>query len=475
MDSTVSPRAPRSDHAAAVGEHRYRALVERSLQGVVMVDRDGRLLYFSPSTALLLGRAMDELLGRPGFDFVHPDDRPEFLRLHYECVQSPGASFSIITRVLRPDGTCRWILVEVRNLLDDPDLGAMVATFRDITEAHEAEDQRRAALETRARAVEQTADSILITDERGSIQYANPAFEQMTGYTRDELVGRNPRLLASGLTSPQLYQRLWGQILTGHAFRAVIVNRHKDGHLYHEDQTISPICGAGGVITHFVSTGRDISARQRTDEALRRLNAQLERETSRIAGIVHDEAGQFLSSAHMLLESLSRDVDPALRGRLQEVQRTLDQVEEQLRRVSREMHPRIVEDLGLLDAIRFRADAFTRRTGIAVTVEVAWADTPRPLAVDTLLYRFVQEGLTNIARHARATCVWVSLSSGEKRAQCSVRDNGIGFDVAAAAGRESGLGLRLIEDRLAAAGGTLTIVSASGSGADLRATVPLGT
>ena len=162
---------------------------------------------------------------------------------------------------------------------------------------------------------------------------------------------------------------------------------------------------------------------------------------------ITNEAGQFLSAAHLVLAKLANDADPALLDELQKVRRNLDEVEGQLRGVSREMHPRIVEDLGLPEAIQFLTGSLARRTRIEITVESSLADTPRPRAVDTLLYRFVQEGLTNVARHAQATRVVIALGGDEASVRCSVRDNGIGCDAAAGDGRGFGLGLRIMEDR----------------------------
>jgi signal transduction histidine kinase len=271
----------------------------------------------------------------------------------------------------------------------------------------------------------------------------------------------------------RFYETLWGTILQGHVYHVIVTNKTKDGRLYDEDQTITPVRDQTGAIAHFVSTGRDITQRRRTQEALRRLNQQLEHEAARIAGVLHDEAGQFLTSAHLLLAEIGRDLDADCQERLKGVRRVLDQVEEQLRRVSHEIHPRVVEDLGLIEAVRFVAGTFSQRTEIPVTVHTS-ASGRYPGPIETVLYRLVQEGLTNMGRHARATSGSITLAAEREVISCSVRDDGRGFEAASlAAGGGTGLGLRLIQDRLEAVGGTLTIVSAPGQGTELKATVPL--
>jgi PAS domain S-box-containing protein len=479
-----SPPAPlqlqRHDELAREAR-RFRALVETGSDGVVLLDGAVKFTYASPSMTRLLGSPLDEIIGRQGLDFVHPEDREAIARQLADLVCTPRGFIAATFRAVAPSGMCRWIEAEASNLLDDPDVGALVAKYRDISDVRAArgalQDEvadRNQALGKLTQVIEQTADSVMVTDRNGVIEYVNPAFETMTGYTRQQAVGQTPRLLSSGLQTPRFYETLWTTILRGEVFRVIVTNKTKDGRLYDEDQTITPVRNENGVITHFVSTGRDITQRRRTQDALRRLNQQLEHEAARIAGVLHDEAGQFLTSAHLVLADIATQLEPSIRDRVRDVRRTLDQVEEQLRRLSHEIHPRVVEDLGLNEAIRFVAGAFTRRTEIPVTVH-STLDRRYSRTIETVLYRLVQEGLTNMSRHARPTAGWIALSQERETISCSVRDNGRGFNVATMLGSrgDCGLGLRLIQDRLEAVGGTLAIISAPGEGTELRATVPL--
>jgi len=117
-----------------------------------------------------------------------------------------------------------------------------------------------------ASAVEQTADTVVITDRQGRIQYVNPAFEQTTGYSRREALGRTPALLKSGQHDKQFYQDLWRQLLSGKPFRGTIVNRKKSGALYWAEQTITPMTDQRGQITHFVSVLKDVTEIRKKQE-----------------------------------------------------------------------------------------------------------------------------------------------------------------------------------------------------------------
>ncbi len=120
--------------------------------------------------------------------------------------------------------------------------------------------------------VEQTADLVVITDKGGVIEYVNPTYEKFTGYTKEEAIGKTPRILKSGKHDDKLYETLWKTILSGEVFRGVLINRRKNGELYYEEKTITPIRDTQGNITYFVSTGKDITERRRSEEELRTLN-----------------------------------------------------------------------------------------------------------------------------------------------------------------------------------------------------------
>jgi len=209
-----------------------------------------------------------------------------------------------------------------------------------------------------------------------------------------------------------------------------------------------------------------------SNAALRLLNERLEEEAKRIAHALHEEASQLLVSAHLALESVSSEFPPDVRHHLSKVRSLLDQISEQIRRLSHELRPTILDDLGLLPALRFLAEGVSARSRIPVTVTGELEARPAP-AVETAIYRAVQEALNNMTKHARATEAVVHVQQDNGRIVCSVRDDGAGFDQAAASGNGSGgIGLMGIRERLHPLRGTLQIHSAPGRGTDLIITLP---
>jgi len=449
-------------------------VIESAMEAIITIDEDRRVILFNRAAERIFRLPATEAIGRSVERFI-----PERFRAAHEtgvrlldragvagnpigvdgsafAVRADGEEFPIegtVSRVEVRGETLRTIIV------------------RDISDRLKTEDMLRKL----SLAVEKTTESVFITNRDGMIEYVNPAFERMTGYRREEAIGRTPSMLKSGEHDAAFYGEAWKTILSGQVFSGVFLNRKKTGETYYEDRSITPIRGDGHNITHFVAAGRDVTQRKRTEEALRRLNAQLEREAERIAHALHDDAGQFLTSAHIALANMAHELPPETQGRLREVRAHLDRIEEDLRRLSHELRPRILDDLGLDAALEFLADGVMKRAGIVVTTEVVLEER-LPLVVETTLYRLIQEALTNAAKHARPTRISVRVSREAQAIRCAVQDDGVGFDAAEVTARrgDPSLGLVGTRDRVEALGGTLAIASAPGKGTELLVLIPLG-
>jgi len=230
----------------------------------------------------------------------------------------------------------------------------------------------------------------------------------------------------------------------------------------------------GSRIVGVLGVARDITDRKRAEQALRHLNEALEQEVKRIAHALHDEAGQLLASVHIGLADVARDLPVPAAKRLDDVRGLLDKIEEQLRHLSHELRPTILDDLGLGPALEFLADGVSKRTGLSITVEGS-PGKRLPAATETALYRIVQEALTNVTKHAQATRVYIKFMRNRRFLRGVIRDDGVGFDMPAVLTRrgERGLGLTGIRERLHAVGGTLDITATPRGGTQLILTVPV--
>src|SRR5213595_875888 len=203
----------------------------------------------------------------------------------------------------------------------------------------------------------------------------------------------------------------------------------------------------------------------------RELNETLENEVKKIAHALHDEAGQLLASVHMAIADIADELPPRHRERLNEVKWLLGKIETELRNLSHELRPMVLDRLGLVPALQFLAENVGRRAGVAIAVSGELGARLAP-TVEITLYRIAQEALNNVIKHARASTAHVELRQTTERVSCTVRDDGVGFAADRLEGG-TGLGLVGIRERLGALGGSVHIASQPGGGTTLRAEIPL--
>jgi len=275
-------------------EQRFRLLMEHAQDGIAMCERteytthDGtkrfsrRLVFCNDRFVQMAGRSRDELLRCPDLtQFTRTTIKPgEQTQLRER--RDAGLPYSGVSSWIRPDGKenyFEWTSVPLR-------IGGKFYTLeidRDITQRRRSEEE----LLLKSSALEASANGIMIADRAGRILWANPAVSRMTGYDVAEVIGRNPRLLKSGQQPRRFYQELWDTILNGHIWRGELVNRRKDGSLYTEDLTITPVYGGSGQITHFIGVKQDITDRRRMEEQFRQTN-KLEAIGRLASGVAHD-------------------------------------------------------------------------------------------------------------------------------------------------------------------------------------------
>ena len=322
--------------------------------------------------------------------------------------------------------------------------------------------------------VENASDMVFSTDLEKNLTSINQAVEHLTGYLPEEALKLNfAQIIApehQAMMRDMLKRKLAGDETTTYQLEII----HKQGHrvplevstrLLHRD---GKVVGVQGI-------ARDIREHKRTEAALIQLNEALEEQAKRIAHELHDESGQLLASVHIALEGVARTMVSRDRKSIEGIKELLHQIESQLRRLSHELRPTILDDLGLPSAIEFLAQGVSERTHLPITVE---GDTEGrlPSPVEVALYRVVQEALNNIAKHASAKGASVSIWRDAKNIHCSVIDDGIGFEanVDKARNGSHGLGLVGMRERLAAVRGTIMIKTSPGQGTQIFATIPMG-
>ncbi|MFQ6013453.1 MAG: PAS domain S-box protein [Thermoplasmata archaeon] len=379
---------------------------------------------------------------------------------------------------------------------DPPNYRRVIMTLTDITERKKREEEIRKL----SNVVVQTADAVVITDTGGVTEYVNPAFTAITGYTQEEALGETPRILKSGRHDDAFYQELWGTILSGEAFRGLFTNKRKDGTLFYEEKTIMPLHDDAGVITHFVSTGKDVTARIEAAKVLASHAKELERSNAELEEFAyvasHDlkEPLRMISSFLLLLEEkykgrLGSDADEYIAFAVEGADRMQKQISDLLEysRVGRPSHDlETVSCEHVLDhAVANLGDAI-EETGAAVTHDAL----PTVLADQIQMIQLFQNLIGNAIkfRGPDPPRVHISAEKSEKEWRFAVRDNGLGIDPPHAeriftifqrlhardAYPGTGIGLAICRKIVERLGGRIWVDSRLGEGSTFYFTLPEG-
>jgi PAS domain S-box-containing protein len=378
-----------------------------------------------------------------------------------------------------------WLLGAVI-IADMLAIGAgIVVAAREVLVAEHRTEASEAQL---AAIVDSAMDAIISVDEAQRIVLFNRAAEQVFGVGRDEVLGTSlDRFLPARFRAAHrghiehfgrtgVTNRRMGDVTTLWALRA-------DGEEFPIEASISQ-SGASGK-RHYTVILRDITRRKQFEDALkasqrelRELSARVlearEEEKAHIARELHDELGQLLTALKMDLGWLRERLpaDPELAARAAEMGALLDRTVGSTRRISADLRPLMLDDLGLADAAAWLVEDFAKRSGVACRIDVSEDVQGVSKAVATAVYRAVQESLTNIARHSGAKNAWVVLGATDGVVHVEIEDDGRGIaseDLA----KSRSLGLKGMRERIAFLGGSLDIGRAPRGGTRLKLTVPL--
>lgn len=253
-------------------EERFQSLLQFASDLLVVLSPEARILFVSPSVTHLLGYSAEEVLGRSVFEFVHPEDSDLLQAAWRDTVADPNDTTQHEFRMRHKGGSWRILQTVGSRIMPDASMGGIIVNARDVTEKRASDHMLRLL----SSALQAAANGVLITDRSGTILWVNAAFSALTGYSAAEVVGQNPRVLKSGSHPLSFYEQLWQTILAGRVWRGELVNRRKDGTLYNEEMTITPVPDAQNRVTHFVAIKQDITKRKQTEERIREQAVLLE-------------------------------------------------------------------------------------------------------------------------------------------------------------------------------------------------------
>jgi PAS domain S-box-containing protein len=468
----------KAEEALRESEERYRDLVETSRELICTHDLNGLVLSANPATAVALGYELDEYVGKKTIrDILLPEVRHQFGEYMAKLLKD-GATSGLMLVKTKAGETRMW---EYYNSLRTEGVTEPVVRgiARDVTEGHRARKALRQSEERYRELFENSRDAIYLHDMSGRYLSVNSAAEELSGYSRDEILGKNFTDFVSAEFIPEIRENFVKKLGTEGATMYEVEIIKKGGKrvpvevssrmLYKEDVAVA-----------VQGTIRDISERKNTQAIMREYSRRLveaqEMERKKIARELHDEIGQILTAVRISLQSLQRTCQIADSRRIDDNIVVIDEALDRVRELSLELRPALLDDLGLAVALRWYLKRYCERTNIKGEVDSNFDDDMRlPRKLETACFRISQEALTNVARHAEASQVRISLDRTEREFRLSISDDGKGFDAAAvlASASADSFGLHGIEERALGVGGRMEIQSRPGHGTQITAHFPL--
>ncbi len=474
-----------ADQALRDSEKRYRDLVENISEVYFVCDDQGSVVYASPNLFSATGFRQEEIIGKPFLRLVASEDRPRVLAFYRARTEDGTLDTACEFRGKRKDGRVTWVEQSTRIIRDEQGrVKEYRNVVRDVTERIRARDEL-ASRERRFRAlIEESSDVVCLVNGDGVITYVSPSAVKMLGYQPEELIGRNAFDLVHE-ADKDLIRNLLDLLLRepSRSVSAEFRRRAKNGTWRWTEGVGKNLLGdpsVGAIVVNF----RDVEERRAAEELLRELpiriiNAQ-ETERRRVARDLHDSVNQILSSVKFRMESVEERIpqkDKVLRAVVAKAKLSLENAIHEVRRISQNLRPSELDDLGVVSAVRSMCDEFQAATKI--DVDLKFSRFPKSLSpeVEVTMYRIIQEALSNVAKHSEATRLTIRCAKEHSHLALQIKDNGKGTehsDLGVGSVEGFGMGLLNMKERAAYVGGSVSIHSSLKKGMEISVQLPFG-
>ncbi len=469
------------EQALRASEEKYRTLFEQSMDAISMIAPDGSSLEVNRAWLDLFGYSPEEVQRVTAYDiYVNPEERADFLRR----IGTDGV-VSDVVRFRKKDGTefdCQRTAVAQRD-----SSGAIVGcqnVLRDITLERQREQAMRASEEKYRSLFEQSMDAIALVARDGILLDANPAYWRLFGFDPGEVGRINVR--GHYLHPEQREEFVRRMERDGVIIDEEVDMLHSEGRVMNCLRSSVARRNADGRVIAYQTVIRDVTARKKAEQQLRESEDELRRLTTRLEAIreeertgiareLHDQVGQALTALKIDLSTTlegQRQGQPSPPEKLAQMIELVDATTDDVRRISSELRPGILDDFGLIAAMEWQLDQFQQRTDIQCDLKPSGDEVPDS-AIATALYRVFQELLTNVARHANAQHVNVLFEHDSGDYILTVADDGRGI-TDEQMHSPSSLGLIGARERLRPLGGHIELSGTPGKGTTVRVTVPAG-
>jgi len=473
-------------------EQFYRTLIAESLDGILLLDRQGTISFASPSMAIILGYNPEELQGQNGFEYVHPDDLAWAMQaFQKEVGDNPEVKF-IVVRLKHRQGHWQWCMVRGHNQLNNPSLNSLVIHLHDDTLRKQATDALKESERRFRTMVGDLQMGIMLADAEGRFIMVNKALCRLFDTEETALVGKNIYNFVSsdfideeGRFIPMDERPLAKALQTNAPVRDVVMGviHPTTGERLWLLVNADPVLDEQGAILHIICSIKDLTERKRLEQAImqEQLNHQKqltqasidgqEAERREIGRELHDNIGQQLTTIKLFLDMAKTSADESTMEMISLALKGIGDVINEIRTMSRTLVPYSLKDLGLLDCIMELVESIERTQTLQIEVAAQhFNEDLMPENQRLSVFRVVQEQLNNIQKHADAEFVKIHLQTAEDLFRLTITDDGQGFQQGKV---KPGLGLKNIQNRAEIFGGTATVTTAPGKGCRLEVVMPI--
>ena len=415
-------------------EKYYRTLIEASHDLSMIINQEGIISYASSSSQNILGYTPEQMIGTNFFGYFHEDDIEKSKKRLNNFILSLQSEKRLIFRTLSSEGSYKVLEASVKNLLAEPTIRGLLLYARDIT-AKQAAEERLSQLKL---VVEQNPSSIVITDLDGTIQYVNKQFEKVTGYTREEALGQNPKILNSGLTSPEIFSDMWETLQRDEIWNGEFINRSKSGEIYHENVILAPLKNDRDEVTHYVAVKENITELKQAREAAEASNKAKSDFLSRMSHELRTPLNAINGFSEILLRKNKKhtlderqtdqviQINTAGKHLLELINEILDLSRIESGQLTATIEPVVVADM-VRDCIAL-IGSLALETGISIEVEKSIDQLPAILADRTRIKQVLLNLLSNAIKYNRPQgTVSISGKLGGNIVSLLVKDSGIGI------------------------------------------------
>lgn len=475
-----------AEKAREENEELFRSTFEQAAVGWALTDLDGKFIRVNPAYQSITGFSNDELSRMRFIEITHPDDQEHNIQLIQQVLNRETRGFVIEKRYIKKTGEPVWVRNSVAGVRGmDGELVRLVAVCEDITERKQTEDELKRALAFIEKTFASLSEAILVINPSDrTVITCNPAVERIFGYKPEEIIGRSTEFLHVNQDLYEQFGKVGEPVLTEKGlFQTEYSMRRKDGGIILTDNTVTTLLDDKGWMSGVVSVVRDITERKRAEEELRlsrdrlteltrRLAEAREAEARAIGRELHDQIGQMLTAMKITLDLAGQLPPETAAKKIEQAQELASDLLNRVSRLSLELRPPMLDDLGLLPALVWHVNHYQDGTGIQVDFKHGGVEGVRfPSEIETTVYRIVQEALTNVACHARAQRVRLEVHAGGGWMEIRIDDDGVSFDAESALAKNRGLSG--MKERAELVGGTFQIESEKGKGTQKFIRLPL--